>query len=445
MTQRTTTWIVATTALALLAGAARASDTLYTVAFETATTTEGLQIVDPATGATTPLGTGIVGCCGVPSGVDTIDPDGDVFYFVGKFNADPPGDSFRLFAVDLLTGGVISSPQLTAGYNPNFLEFHPGTGVLYGIFHETATTTERLVTIDPTLGTITPVGAGIAGCCGIPSGVSALDAAGDVAYFIGKFNADPPGDPFRIFALDVPTGGLLSSPVLPAGFNHNFLEFDRSPGTLYAVVFSTATTTESLVVIDPTTGTQTPEGAGVAGCCLVSSGVSAIDPNGDLLYFVGHYQVESGVNRVFAFDLASGALAGDPTLPAGFNYNFLEFDPLDEPTAVAIDVKPGSAVNPINPGSHGVIPVAILTDPNFDALSVDVATVRFSGPTGAAEAHGKGHPQDVDGDGDVDLLLHFRTQDSGITCGDTTTTLVGTTIDGQAIVGSDSIQTVGCP
>ncbi len=202
--------------------------------------------------------------------------------------------------------------------------------------------------------------------------------------------------------------------MLPAGFNYNFMGFDRSPGTLYTVAFDTATTTELLATIDPATGALTPVGAGVAGCCLVSSGVSALDPNNDVFYFAGVFQAEDpNTRRIFGLDLGTGALIGNPFLPAGRNYNFLEFDPLDEPeppAVVAIDVKPGSFPNSVNPGSHGVIPVAVLSDAGFDALTIDVATVRFSGPAGAPEAHGKGHPADVDGDGDLDLVLHFRTQ-----------------------------------
>jgi hypothetical protein len=421
-----------------------ASDTLYTVAFEVAATAEQLAVVDPATGALTDIGAAIPGCCFVPSGVSTFDSVADVCYFVGSYQADPPGTQ-RLFGFDAATGAVLSQPVLPAGNNYNFLGFHPGSGTLYGVVFETATTTERLVTIDPTTGAVTPIGGGIAGCCGVPSGVSAIDAVGDVFYFVGKFNADPPSD-FRIFALDLATGAVLSSPFLPSGFNYNFLGFDRSPGTLYGVVFETATTTESLVTIDAGTGALTPIGAGVAGCCLVSSGVSAVDPNNDVFYFAGVFQAEdSSLRRIFGLDLATGAVLGNPFLPAGFNYNFLEFDPADPVTAVAIDVKPGSFPNSVNPQSKGVIPVAVLSDAGFDALTIDVATVRFSGPAGAPEAHGKGHPEDVDGDGDLDLVLHFATPLTGIQCGDTTATLVGETLGGDAFTGGDSIQTVGCP
>lgn len=439
--------VCAAAGLLAAAGVRAADDTLYTVDFATATTTEKLDVVDPATGGLTAVGGGIAGCCFVPSGVSTFDPADDVFYFVGSYQADPPSTQ-RLFGVDASTGAVLSQPVLPAGFNYNFVEFHPGSGTLYGVVFDTGAGSEKLVTIDPTAGTVTPIGGGIAGCCGVPSGTSALDAAGDVFYFVGGFSADPPGT-FRIFALDLGTGAVLSNPVLPAGFNYNFLEFDRSPGTLYAVVFETATTTERLEVVDPGTGALMPAGGGIAGCCLVSSGVSALDPNGDVFYFVGAFQADgSEVRRIFGLDLGSGAVLGNPLLPAGRNYNFLEFDPAElppPPTTVAIDVKPGSFPNSINPRNRGVIPVAVLTDGGFDALTIDVATVRFSGPGGAAEAHGMGHPQDVDGDGDLDLVLHFRTQDSGIHCGDTTATLVGSTLGGDAFTGSDSVVTVGCP
>ena len=110
---------------------------------------------------------------------------------------------------------------------------------------------------------------------------------------------------------------------------------------------------------------------------------------------------------------------------------------------VAIDIKPGSFTNSINPRSRGVIPVAILTTDTFDATTVDALSVEF-GPDGATESHGRGHIEDVDGDGNLDLVLHFRTQDTGIRCGDISAPLTGKTFDDAVIQGSDSIITVGC-
>jgi hypothetical protein len=111
--------------------------------------------------------------------------------------------------------------------------------------------------------------------------------------------------------------------------------------------------------------------------------------------------------------------------------------------AVKIDIKPGSFPNSINPRSNGVIPVAVLTTDTFDASAVDPTTV-FFGAIGSEAAPAHSALEDVDGDGNTDLILHFRTQDTGIVCGSTSASLTGNTLSGQAIEGSDSIRTVGC-
>jgi N-acetylneuraminic acid mutarotase len=77
--------------------------------------------------------------------------------------------------------------------------------------------------------------------------------------------------------------------------------------------------------------------------------------------------------------------------------------------SVEIDVKPGSDSNPINLASNGVIPVALFGSEAFDVLQVDVSTVVFAGASAAHWAF-----EDVDGDGYLDLILHFRTQETNL-------------------------------
>jgi hypothetical protein len=108
-----------------------------------------------------------------------------------------------------------------------------------------------------------------------------------------------------------------------------------------------------------------------------------------------------------------------------------------------IDIKPEGVPNSINPRSNGVIPVAILTHAAFNASSVDPSTVRF-GATGTEAAAVHSAIEDVDGDGDMDMILHFRTRHTGIACGATMASLTGRTFGGQAIQGSDSVVTPGC-
>ena len=109
-----------------------------------------------------------------------------------------------------------------------------------------------------------------------------------------------------------------------------------------------------------------------------------------------------------------------------------------KPYAIIVDIKPGSLTNVVNFKNMGVVPVAVLSSSDFDATTLNVASLKF-GPGGAAEAHGKGHPEDVDRDGDIDLMLHFDTQASGLTNNDRSATLVGTTLSGIPVSGSDGL------
>src|SRR5688572_14969447 len=110
---------------------------------------------------------------------------------------------------------------------------------------------------------------------------------------------------------------------------------------------------------------------------------------------------------------------------------------------ILTDIKPATFPNRINPNNNGKLPVAILTTPSFDATAVDPATVLFGAtPIEVSPVHYA--LEDVDGDGDIDMVLHFVTRDTGITCGMTSASLTGAIFGGHRIEGSDSILTVGC-
>ncbi len=125
----------------------------------------------------------------------------------------------------------------------------------------------------------------------------------------------------------------------------------------------------------------------------------------------------------------------------------LSLEPIPPPARTAdIDIKPGSDPNSINLSNGGVIPVAILSTEHFDAAGVDPSTVCFGdaeepGERDCSEAHGTGHIEDVDHDGDYDLVLHFETSQSGIDLGDTEACLTGWTFGGVPINGCDSVRT----
>jgi uncharacterized repeat protein (TIGR01451 family) len=134
---------------------------------------------------------------------------------------------------------------------------------------------------------------------------------------------------------------------------------------------------------------------------------------------------------------------------------------------VTINIKPGSFPNSVNVRNRGAIPVAVLTTAAgegglpvaFDATTIDPLSVRF-GPAdevfaetgGAFEFHGRGHIEDafeldeVTKDGDIDMVLHFRANETGLQPGDTEACVKGDWVDSgggvHSFFGCDSVRTV---
>ena len=158
--------------------------------------------------------------------------------------------------------------------------------------------------------------------------------------------------------------------------------------------------------------------------------------------------IPSGPNTELSSNLTTpqGDIYSNPAvifLTSGLNEISTAFSASVFSLQVPIDIKPDSFPNVVNPRSEGVIAVAILTTNDFDATTVDPLSIKF-GPNEAVAALDASHTEDVNGDGRLDLVLHFNVQDTGITCGDTAVVLTGTTLDGQPFSSFDSIQTVGC-
>ncbi|MFL7793664.1 MAG: Calx-beta domain-containing protein, partial [Anaerolineae bacterium] len=125
-------------------------------------------------------------------------------------------------------------------------------------------------------------------------------------------------------------------------------------------------------------------------------------------------------------------MAGDPlALPGQGAYEQI----LEATTPILVDiVVEGNLCN----RGNGVVTVALLTTDSFDALSVDQNSVLFGD---AAETHvnkktgeARRHEEDFDGDGDLDLIFHFRVNETGYDCDSTEVTLTGETFDGQLII-----------
>ena len=110
---------------------------------------------------------------------------------------------------------------------------------------------------------------------------------------------------------------------------------------------------------------------------------------------------------------------------------------------VEILVKPGEDPTTIEPTREGMVPVVILTSEEFDSGTVDPATVRV-GAAGTEAAVFRSAVEDIDGDGDSDLMLLVRVPQMQLTCDDTAVHVKGRTLDGREFEGSKAVTMEGC-
>ena len=122
-------------------------------------------------------------------------------------------------------------------------------------------------------------------------------------------------------------------------------------------------------------------------------------------------------------------------------------------TPAVMDVVPGSPEGYINTLERfSAVPVAVLTtsladgDPvEFNAGDIDASSVRF-GPQRTSHDPNHGLVQrDVDNDGDIDAEMLFHVPESGISCGDESVYLSGSTVQGDVFYSWGRISTPDCP
>jgi minor extracellular serine protease Vpr len=119
---------------------------------------------------------------------------------------------------------------------------------------------------------------------------------------------------------------------------------------------------------------------------------------------------------------------------------------------VNIDVKPGRFPNRIQLERHlckheDNLYVAILSTPDFDALTVDASSLELGNPQSSKTVSPvQSRAKDVDRDGDADMALTFslcKMVNRGVLKTSTTElVLSGITLDGIAITGRDSVKVV---
>jgi hypothetical protein len=253
-------------------------------------------------------------------------------------------------------------------------------------------------------------------------------------------------------------GDVLSPTTVFASASFNFLLLP------YGVSFTTPDLTNvaandlTVFAVDPlTTGLTNVDMVASSTLSVVGAGTKVLGSTAAPGNRVGYAYGANGAVVV----LSDSDLLINANLNAGDNEetlikNLLAFwagpeeTPPPAPIELTLDIRPGESPNAVNPKNNGVVHVAILTTSvasgdaaDFDPWdSVDPSTVAF-GP-GQAAPDKEPAAEDVDLDGDLDMVLRFRTQDTGVACGLTEMTLTALSFDEESLVGSDSITTPGC-
>ncbi len=272
---------------------------------------------------------------------------------------------------------------------------------------------------------------------GYPENVTCAPDSGSLVAIPGSirsFTTPPLAGPVSIVSLTGPRGGM-SAAFNPPGT----VIYARSEGgSVDAFTYNPATG-----AVGPSIGGAFPLAIADTICCPFGVEQMALHPNGTKLYV-------SQPGSLDVFDATTGAaltsiVDASISLPTGVCFSPTSISGV----AATIEIRHGSNPNSINCSHNGVIPVAILTtstaagEPvDFDATTVDSSTVTF-GPDKAGPTHRRAHIKDVDSDGDMDMVLHFRQGSTGIQCGDVEACLTGQTSDGTPIEGCDAIRTVG--
>lgn len=149
-----------------------------------------------------------------------------------------------------------------------------------------------------------------------------------------------------------------------------------------------------------------------------------------------------GVSSYPRFFLDGGLLDGT-TGPSG-DYTLVISGVSPSVQQISIEVKPGSReLAPINTKSKGKIPVALLSGNGFNAMDINPASLTF-GSTGNESSLSKCNNggEDVNGDGQLDLVCHFENQAAAFKAGDLEGIVRGTTRSGVAFEGRGYLKVI---
>ena len=111
---------------------------------------------------------------------------------------------------------------------------------------------------------------------------------------------------------------------------------------------------------------------------------------------------------------------------------------------ISVDIRPGSRENPVNPDADGTLPVALLSSRELDAAEIDLGRTSCAGAGILVDGRGDRpvERRDVDGDGRVDVVVHFDVRAMQLGAEDTAATVRGVTLEGLPVRGTDRVRVV---
>lgn len=231
--------------------------------------------------------------------------------------------------------------------------------------------------------------------------------------------------------------------------SYQFVALLEDCGGRFGVGFQKSETTPSPPTAQFSFSPQQP----VIGESVTFDASDSEDPDGEIAEFEWDFDSDGDTDTTGEEVTHTFEEGGDHTVTLTVTDDDGETDSAEDVVTVwipvTIDIKPGGDSNPINTESLGEIPVAILQTDDFDPTSrVDVDTVQFGAPNAVDDGGGAtplrgGQIEDVDGDGDDDLVLHFATQETEFDGDESEGKLIGETDDGAPLFGTDEVEFVG--
>lgn len=248
--------------------------------------------------------------------------------------------------------------------------------------------------------------------------------------------------------LTVGTGGSITVTGAIAHFGASqpdvdFYTFDAQEGDTITVDIDLTTNglDASLTLFGP--GPDYPVLIMSSDAALDQGSETEADPRIDAfrLNVAGRYTV--AVSSFPVFFRPGGTMTSTRTLSSGA-YTLIISGLVPPVQMMNIDIKPGSnEIAPINPKSKGLVPVALLSSSQFNALDADVNSLTFgaSGDERSFRRCAK-EGQDVNGDGRPDLVCHFENEVAGFRRGDSAGVVKGKTRTGKLFEGRGDLKVV---